>query len=98
MEILKQIQVQFGSTLKSLFNKMGLITKGKHAQGEEAKAVIEKHNIKKELDSIVEESSTVALSNKEIDFILSKLRQANYTGVEFETFYIVFKKLGDMKK
>ena len=38
------------------------------------------------------------LSSTEIDFVLTKLRQANYKGVEFEMFYTVFKKLTDMKK
>lgn len=34
-----------------------------------------------------------ALTDKEIQFIITKLRQANYTGVEFEFFYTVFSKL-----
>ena len=78
--------------LKKLLHKMGLISKGKNVTGEKGKAL----RLEKEAQKKSNDDNT--LTNKEVDFILAKLRQANYTGVEFETFYIVFKKLGDMKK
>ena len=37
------------------------------------------------------------LTNKEIDFILSKLRESNYKGFEFEIFYAVWVKLNEHK-
>lgn len=33
------------------------------------------------------------LTDKEVQFILTKLREANYKGAEFETFYVIFTKL-----
>ena len=80
---------------------MGLITKGKQLTGSKGKELIKEKEVKleakQELDKIVENTSGTKLTNKEIDFILAKLRQGNYTGAEFEIFYVVFKKLGDMK-
>ena len=38
------------------------------------------------------------LSKKECDFILTKLRTADYKGNEFEMFYRVFKKITDYKE
>lgn len=35
----------------------------------------------------------VGLTPKEASFVITKLRQANYQGTEFETFYEVMKKL-----
>ena len=35
------------------------------------------------------------LTQKEIEFILTKLRTAEYKGSEFEMFFAVFKKLSD---
>ena len=77
---------------------MGLVTKGKTLTGDEAKEFKETKQLKEELESKVESITTPQLNSKEIDFILSKLRQADYKGTEFEMFYIVFKKLDDMKK
>ena len=37
------------------------------------------------------------LSNKDIDFILLKLRESNYKGSEFEMFYTVWVKLNEHK-
>jgi hypothetical protein len=37
------------------------------------------------------------LSNAEIDFVLAKLRTAEYKGNEFEVFYNVWVKLTDLK-
>ena len=38
------------------------------------------------------------LTDKEIDFVLNKLRTATFLGEEFEQFYNVWVKLTDMKK
>jgi hypothetical protein len=37
------------------------------------------------------------LSEKELNFILTKLREANYKGSEFEMFYTVWIKLSNYK-
>ena len=37
------------------------------------------------------------LTEQEINFILSKLRQANYTGAEFEMFHNVWMKISNLK-
>lgn len=36
-----------------------------------------------------------SLTQKEIEFLLAKLRTADYKGSEFEMFFTVFKKLSD---
>ncbi len=36
-----------------------------------------------------------SLNQKELEFILAKLRTAEYKGSEFELFFTVFKKLSD---
>jgi len=38
------------------------------------------------------------LTNKEIDFVLTKLRMATYLGEEFEQFYNVWVKLTELKE
>jgi hypothetical protein len=38
------------------------------------------------------------LTNDEIDYIISKLRNATYQGKEFETFYKVISKLQNLLK
>ena len=86
MVILKLIVEQFTSILKKLLKKMGLNIKGRLLTGEEAKQKIAK-------DQAV---SNTGLTEKEIQFILTKLRQANYTGTEFELFYIIFSKLSNL--
>lgn len=45
----------------------------------------------------IENPSSTNLSEQEINFILSKLRQANYTGAEFEMFHNVWMKLSELK-
>lgn len=40
----------------------------------------------------------VKLTNKEVDFILTKLRTATFLGEEFEQFYNIWVKLTDMKQ
>ena len=86
MVILKQIVETFTSTLKKLFKKMGLNVKGKFLSGKDAKEKIER-------DKAV---SNTGLTETEIKFILSKLRDANFKGAEFELFYIVFNKLSNL--
>ena len=41
--------------------------------------------------------SNTQLTNKEIDFILNKLRSATFLGEEFEQFYNIWVKLTEMK-
>ena len=60
---------------------------GKIVEGEEAK-----------IKMAGEYAATGELENLEIDFILHKLRQASYTGAEFELFYKVWVKLSGLKK
>ena len=66
---------------------MPIIPKGKVIQGEEARAKI--------TEEILTKSS---LQTKELEFILTKLKDANYKGHEFETFYAVWVKLSAMLK
>ena len=66
---------------------MALISKGKVITGTEAK----KNSVDKKI-------AKETLTEQEIDFVLTKLRQANYKGVEFEMFYNVFTKLSGLKK
>jgi hypothetical protein len=83
MVILKQIVVIYTSILNWFLNKMGFNTK-KIVTGDEA--------LKK-----IENKTSTNLSEQEINFILTKLRQANYTGAEFEMFHNVWMKLSDLK-
>lgn len=80
---------------------MGLISKGKQLTGSEGKEfikeVVKNVKVQNELDMTDNSSGDTKLTNKEIDFILTKLRQGTYVGSEFEIFYTVFKKIGDMK-
>lgn len=71
-----------------LLQKMGLATKGKVIVGEEARKKMELEQIR----------STSKLTDQEINFILAKLRQAQYTGAEFELFHSVWMKLSDLKE
>ena len=66
---------------------MALISKGKVITGTEAK----KNSVDKKI-------AKETLTEQEIDFVLTKLRQGNYKGVEFEMFYTVFTKLSGLKK
>jgi len=38
------------------------------------------------------------LTKKELEFLLSKLRTANYRGDEFETYFSIIKKVSDTLK
>ncbi len=71
--------------LKQILQKMGLVTKGKVIEKNDSKIKTEVHQVK---------GVTVnTLTDSEIDFILTKLRSANYTGAEFEKFSNVWMKL-----
>lgn len=72
---------------KELLEKMGLSTNGKVIVGEEARKKIE-------LDEV---RATSNLADQEINFILAKLRQAQYTGAEFEMFHSIWIKLSNLK-
>tara|TARA_R110000868_G_scaffold395471_2_gene667154 strand:- start:127 stop:306 length:180 start_codon:yes stop_codon:yes gene_type:complete len=48
--------------------------------------------INRQTDNKVNDNSAL-ITEKEAGFIITKLRQATYTGVEFETFYTVVTKL-----
>lgn len=61
---------------------MPLDIKGKMVTGEDARAEI--------VDKILTKQN---LTTKELEFILSKLKSATYTGSEFEQFYAVWVKL-----
>jgi len=77
----------FSSTLKKLFKKMAFINKGKVLTGQEAKSKMAK-----------DQAINTDLTDQEIQFILTKLRQANFKGAEFELFYVVFSKLSNLLK
>ena len=77
---------QFIFTLKRIL-RMGFNFKGKVVTGEEAKKKL-----------AADQLAQSGLSDKEISFILTKLRQANYTGAEFEIFHNVFVKLSGLLK
>jgi hypothetical protein len=70
---------------KKLLENMGLLSK-KIAVGQEA---IDKANNK--------QPSSDKLTEQEVNFILTKLRQANYTGAEFEMFHTVWMKISNLK-
>lgn len=78
---------QFSSILKKLFKKMAFINKGKILTGKAAKDKMQK-----------DEAVNTDLTQQEIQFILTKLRQANFKGAEFELFYVVFSKLSNLLK
>jgi len=73
--------------LKSLLEKMGLKTEGKVITGEDAKIKLQADELK----------ANPYLTEQEIAFILTKLRQAQYSGAEFELFHKVWTKLTQLK-
>lgn len=83
--MLKQTAERFISILKKLLKNMGLLSR-KIAVGQEA---LDKANSK--------QPSPDKLTEQELNFVLSKLRQANYTGAEFEMFHNVWMKLSNLK-
>jgi len=72
--------------LKKVLQKMGLEAKGKVTTGKEAAQIIN-----------AEITSKSALTEQELAFILSKLRQAQYSGAEFEMFHNVWIKLSNLR-
>ena len=74
--------------LKKLLEKMAFNTQGKVITGEEAKKKLEAENIK----------ANPYLTEQELAFILTKLRQAQYSGAEFEMFHKVWTKLTQLKE
>jgi hypothetical protein len=66
---------------------MAFINKGKILTGEAAKDKMQK-----------DQAVNTDLTQQEIQFILTKLRQANFKGAEFELFYVVFSKLSNLLK
>lgn len=77
---------KYTSILKNILNKMGFKS-NKIITGQEAKNKLASEQLQK-----------APLSDKEIQFILTKLRQAQYTGVEFELFHSIFVKLTNILK
>ncbi len=66
---------------------MAFINKGKILTGKAAKDKMQK-----------DEAVNTDLTQQELQFILTKLRQANFKGAEFELFYVVFSKLSNLLK
>lgn len=63
---------------------MGIIRNGKsNIKGTEEKPV----------PKVAKQTKKQFLSDSEIGFIVTKMRQATYQGSEFETFYMVIQKL-----
>jgi len=82
-------QVLYLFMLKKLLKKMGLVTKGK--------TTIKEPNTLENLKKI-EGVSINTLTVEEINFILTKLRSANYIGSEFEYFSNIWIKLTKLKE
>lgn len=75
--------------LKKLLKKMGLVTKGKmHVKEADTLDKLNK----------IEGVSINTLTVEEINFILTKLRSANYVGSEFEYFSNIWIKLTKLKE
>jgi len=73
--------------LKSLLAKMGFNAQGKVITGEDAVKKLQEDELK----------ANPYLTDQEIAFILTKLRQAQYSGAEFEMFHKVWTKLTQLK-
>lgn len=67
---------------------MAFNAQGKVVTGEEARKKLEAEAIK----------AQPHLTEQEIAFILTKLRQAQYSGAEFEMFHRVWTKLSELKQ
>jgi len=50
------------------------------------------------INKVVKKVNEEELTKEDIQFILNKMRSANYKGEEFEQFFHVFKKLSDHLK
>jgi len=75
---------------KRFLSNMGIIRNGKsNIKGTDENAV----------PKVTKQAKTQFLSDSEIGFIVTKMRQATYQGSEFETFYMVIQKLqGELEK
>ncbi len=70
--------------IKRFLSNMGIIRNGKsNIKGTEEKSV----------PKVTNQAKKQFLSDSEIGFIVTKMRQATYQGSEFETFYMVIQKL-----
>ena len=49
--------------------------------------------INRQTNKLDNSDNSASINEKEAGFIIAKLRQATYTGAEFETFYTVVSKL-----
>ena len=74
---------------KKLFKKMGLLSK-KIKVGQQA---LNAANSKQEPTKQITEQ----LTEQEINFILTKLRNSEYKGTEFEMFHNIWMKLSNLK-
>lgn len=74
--------------LNKLLNKMGLVTKGKVSTKQDPIADIQH----------IQGVQVNTLTETEVNFVLTKLRSASYTGAEFETFSNVWIKLVKLKE
>ncbi len=76
---------------------MGLVTKGKITTGEKAKEV---HRAQEQLNSPPPppQQNNSDLKPEEIQFIISKMRQADYKGTELEMSFRIFSKLSALIK
>lgn len=79
---------QFIFTLKKFWKKMALNIQGRLLTGKEAEDKLKADQLKT--------AGSSELTAQEVQFILTKLRQAQYTGSEFELFYIIFTKLSQL--
>ena len=78
---------------KRLLNRMGIIRKGKVILGGDntpPEKALPKQVNREDLES--------GFTDQEVNFIVSKLRQATYQGSEFELFYKVISKLQNKLK
>lgn len=76
---------------------MGLITKGKVTVGDQAKAAKAEAESKQAKKTTPKSPPTI-FSPEEVQFIISKMRQADYKGIELETSFIIFSKLSALIK
>ena len=66
---------------------MGIHTQGKVITGDDAKKKLQPEEFK----------ANSLLTEQELAFVLTKLRQAQYSGAEFEMFHKVWTKLTQLK-
>ena len=85
--------------LKKLIKVMGLVTKGKVTTGEKAKELNKAQEIKSPpKPTPPTPQNNTSLKTEEFQFIISKMRQADYKGTELEMSFIIFSKLSALLK